>query len=163
MLRLVLFRHAKSSWAFPELSDFERPLNDRGRGDAPRMAAQIHSLLGKKPLLLSSPACRAAATARYAADMWKLPEVDIHFHAGLYHASPDALWQLILKQDKTNTTLVIFGHNEGLTELATACSQSTIKHLPTAGVAVFDFDSLDWSQIQQEKAKLTTFTYPKKA
>lgn len=163
MLRLVLFRHAKSSWANVELSDFERPLNERGRGDAPRMAAQLYPLLGKKPLFLSSPACRAATTARYAAISCKIPDTAIHYHACLYHASPETIWQLILEQDKSISTLVIFGHNEGLTELATACSQSAIKHLPTAGVAVFDFDSLDWSQLEQEKAHLITFNYPKKA
>lgn len=113
--------------------------------------------------MISSPACRAAATARLAAAEWKIPNTSINYKANLYHASLDEIWQVILQQEQAHTTLVIFGHNEGLTELATICSRSAIDHLPTAGVAVFDFECSMWSQIEQHKAQLIDFNYPKKA
>jgi phosphohistidine phosphatase len=162
MLRLVLFRHAKSSWAHPELGDFERPLNARGRMDAPRMAAKLKPFLGEPFHVLSSPANRAAATARYAVTHWKLPDTAINYEASLYHASSDILWQIVLNLHDSVKTVVIFGHNEGLTELAESCSQSTIQHLPTAGIVVFDFACALWSDLKMEEAKLITFNYPKK-
>lgn len=163
MLRLVLFRHAKSSWANAEISDFERPLNDRGRHDAPFMASRIRTLVDKDAYLLSSPACRAAATARLIAKSWKMDEDAIFYNAALYHASLQSLWQQILQLTVLNKTVVVFGHNEGLTELAESCSQGVISHLPTAGVAVFDFDVAHWSELKQEKASLIGFYYPKQA
>lgn len=163
MLRLVLFRHAKSSWAYPELSDFERPLNERGRRDAPLIAARLVPVLGKKYMVLSSPACRAATTARLAMQQWKKSDTAIIYRAELYHASLDALWQVITTQSSECSTLVVFGHNEGLTELAERCSKGKLAHLPTAAVAVFDFEAEGWSDIQQDFAQLVHYDFPKKA
>lgn len=163
MLRLILFRHAKSSWANPELSDFERPLNERGRRDVPLMAARTRPHLGKSFFVLSSPACRAATTARLAMQQWGKADTAIHYQPELYHASLADLWQVISAQKSDEKTLLVFGHNEGLTELAQRCSGGEIQHLPTAGVAVFEFEAENWSELAESNARLLHFDFPKKA
>jgi len=162
MLRLVLFRHAKSSWSNADLSDFERPLNTRGRENTPRMADELKPFLKGKFQVISSPACRAATTARLAVHQWKLTEAAIQYESALYHASKETIWKLIRQQNPSHQTIILFGHNEGLTELASSCSKSVIEHLPTAGVAVFDFNKEAWSAIQVKDAQLVNFNYPKK-
>jgi phosphohistidine phosphatase len=163
MLRLILFRHAKSSWAYPELTDFERPLNRRGKQDAPAMADRLKPFMSGPFTVLSSPANRAATTARLVMEQWKKPDTAILYRAELYHASPEVLWQVVQKQSSAQSTLLVFGHNEGLTELAVSCSQGSLKHLPTAGVAVFDFDVTHWPEAQQHMARFIHCDYPKKA
>ncbi len=163
MLRLILFRHAKSSWAYPELSDFERPLNERGRRDAPMMASRLLPFVGKTFTVFSSPACRAAATARLAVLLWKKADTTIQYQANLYHATVESLWQFILSQNSKERTLVVFGHNEGLTELAEQCSRGIVKHMPTAGIVVFDFEAEKWPEITLDSARLVQVDFPKKA
>ncbi len=162
MRRLILFRHAKSSWSYTALPDFERPLNDRGRRDAPVMAKRVLPFIGKSPFLLSSPANRAAATARLAAEVWKKDQEQIHYRAKLYHAPVADLWQEIRALPDTVSTVIVFGHNEGLADLAVSCSPSELIQLPTAGVVVFDFSVDRWVDTAAREARLVHMDYPKK-
>src|SRR2546426_10315742 len=99
MRLLTLVRHAKSSWDYPELSDFERPLNERGRRDAPAMAQRISRLPPKPDLLMSSPATRALATARLFAETLGFPMQDITIDARIYDASPETLLNVVRQLD----------------------------------------------------------------
>src|SRR5436190_6546323 len=102
---LVLVRHAKSDWADPSLDDFDRPLNERGKRDAPAMA---HRLLDKKikiDAFIASPAKRARKTACIFAEAYKKNKEDIIFRDELYGAGPAVLYDVITGADKKLDTI----------------------------------------------------------
>src|SRR5579863_6516167 len=116
--RLVLVRHAKSSWDYAELSDFERPLNARGRRDAPLMARRLAAVL-KPPLrLISSPALRAITTAHAFAEALGQRHEDVRLEPRIYEATPAALLSLVQQLDDADAQVLLFGHNPGFSDLA---------------------------------------------
>src|SRR5262245_44557478 len=118
MKTLFLIRHAKSSWAEPGLSDRERPLNDRGRRDAPKMGKRLAKRDAVPDLILSSPAVRALETAEIIAEKLDYRRKDIVVVDRLYGVAADDLLALIQKLDDKLQRVMLFGHNPGLTELA---------------------------------------------
>ncbi|MEJ7662643.1 MAG: histidine phosphatase family protein [Hymenobacter sp.] len=95
MKTLYLMRHAKSSWSFDELNDQERPLNDRGRDDAPRMGQALAARHIKLDRLVSSPAVRAMSTAVLVARELAFPSADIVIEPTIYQADVDTLLAII--------------------------------------------------------------------
>ena len=91
MKQVALMRHAKSSWKFPELTDFERPLNKRGMRDAPMMGERLAKRGFSTDFILTSPAQRAVATARNVARSIGFPVDQIREDPNLYLADPDTL------------------------------------------------------------------------
>jgi phosphohistidine phosphatase len=152
---LFLVRHAKSSRDDPTLSDKERPLNDRGRRDAPRMGERLVKHGVKPDLILSSPAVRALATAEIIAGKLDYKVKDIVVDERLYAAAPDDLLEIVRELGDKPKQVMLFGHNPELTELAHRLS-SRITDLPTCAVAEFSFDTKSWSSVgKQEPAKVT--------
>lgn len=86
MKRLTLIRHAKSNWNDPDLTDFERPLNGRGRRDAPVMALRLAEAVGAPDLWVSSPALRAITTARLFAEALSVPDTHVLLSPDIYDA-----------------------------------------------------------------------------
>lgn len=162
MPRLILFRHAKSSWDYPELSDFERPLNDRGRRNAPMMAEKLLPYLIGNYIWMSSPALRAAKTAQLAAERLQLQAEKLQYNQLLYDGSPEDIWNLLKKQTNALDTIVLFGHHETLAVLLANCCQGKAQHLPTAGFAVFDWPGKSWRQLTVEQAQMLALEFPKK-
>lgn len=149
MRALILIRHAKSSWSDPGLEDFDRPLNERGRRDAPRMAQRVLARCPGPYQLLSSPALRALTTARIFADVLGRPRDEIDTDFGLYHAPPERLLARLRRVPESPASLLLFGHNPGLSELATAlCERLPIADLPTAAVVILDAPAGGWAQLQ---------------
>ncbi len=95
MRRLFLVRHAKSSWGEPSLPDRERPLNDRGKRDAPRMGRRLAALGVNPDVILASPARRALKTARILAEELGYRLEDIRVDARLYASEPDVLLGIV--------------------------------------------------------------------
>src|SRR5688572_13035528 len=96
---LLLVRHAKSDWGDPSLADIERPLNDRGKRDAPVMA---HRLLDKRieiDAFISSPAKRARKTAKVFAGEYKRDKEEVILIEQLYGAGPEVFYDVIKKTD----------------------------------------------------------------
>jgi phosphohistidine phosphatase len=161
MRRLTLIRHAKSSWDDPELTDFERPLNARGRRDAPEMAQRTKAL-GKPPLqLISSPALRAITTARIFAEVWRLPLEDIVIEPRLYDASSARLLQLIGDIEDEPSHAIIVAHNPGLSELCHALASCPFRELPTTGVVSLNLNIERWSAIAPDSGHVEVYRYPK--
>ena len=79
MKTLILVRHAKSDWGNPSLSDFDRPLNERGKRDAPIMAKRLLDKKIKIDQIIASPAKRAAKTAKYFAEAFDYKKDKIEF------------------------------------------------------------------------------------
>lgn len=161
MLRLTLVRHAKSSWDSPGLSDFERPLNDRGRRDAPTMAARIRDAGLIPDRLLSSPALRAISTARVFAEVLGIPGDDIQLDSRIYDAGLSTLFEVVRGLGTTAAHLMLFGHNPGLSEFANQLADCPFEEMPTCAIAVVDLDARRWSGITPSCGRVARYLYPK--
>lgn len=153
--RVYIIRHAKSSWRDLQCVDFDRPLNKRGERDAPMMAHRLFKLGIQPDIILSSPATRAKATAKYFADTLG---AKILLDASIYEASPFVLKQLIHMALESYDTVMLIGHNPSLTLLCNTLCDESIDNIPTAGIVGIGFTS---SNIDG-KGKLLLFDYPKK-
>lgn len=161
MKRLFLIRHAKSSWDDAALADRDRPLNERGRSDAPKIGRRLAKREVKPDLILSSPAVRALMTAEIIAGKLDYKHKDIVVDDRLYAAEVDGLLAVIHELGDQGCVM-IFGHNPELSELAQRLS-GQITHLPTCAVAEFSFDTKSWSAIGTCTPEKIALDYPKKA
>ncbi len=158
---LYLVRHAKSSWKHTSLGDTERPLNKRGKHDAPMMG-KILKERGEIPeLLISSPAKRAASTAKFIAKEINYPEKKIILNNELYFADINNYLNLIEKFDDGIERIMLFTHNPGITYFVNYLSGSNIENIPTAGIARIDLSINSWKEIKTSQGKLNFFIYPK--
>jgi phosphohistidine phosphatase len=162
MKTLFLVRHAKSSWDDTALSDKDRPLNDRGRRDAPKMGKRLAKRDVRPDLILSSPAMRALTTAQIIATALDYRLEDIVVNHRLYAGEVDDLLNVIAKLGDKPERVMVFGHNPELTDLAHRLSNE-ITHMPTCAVAAFTFDTKSWSSIGGATLAAVAFDYPKKS
>jgi phosphohistidine phosphatase len=162
MKLLILARHAKSSWDYPELEDFERPLNFRGRQDAPKMAAKLAQLKIKPDLIWSSPAIRAVLTARIYARALHYPLNEIHYSEALYSDEAAALVTYIKRTPNTFAQILLMGHNPVMTELVNDLVQDTIENIPTGGVIGVAFKITTWQALKSHSGMVQFFEFPKK-
>jgi len=161
-LMLTLVRHAKSSRDDPGLDDFMRPLNDRGRLDAPEMGRRLRQGGVQPALIVSSPARRAIKTARIIAGALDVSEADILENSGIYEAAADELLKLIRRLPEDRQDVMLVGHNPGLTDLANLLLRSGIENIPTCGVVRLALDAPHWRDIDSDCASLLLFDFPKK-
>lgn len=162
MKTLYLVRHAKSSWKDASLSDSERPLNKRGEKDAPEMGRRLALRKIKPDLLLSSPAKRAYATAKKIAIEMEYPDKDIKTNEALYHAGPQRLLNIIREQDDKFESIMLFGHNPGLTDFANLFSKEYIDNIPTTGVFAINIQTDKWKAVKDAAVEFLFYDYPKK-
>jgi phosphohistidine phosphatase len=172
MRRLMLLRHAKTENDAPSGRDQDRRLDNRGRHDA----AEIGSWIGRNPpfpsLVLVSHAVRALQTWEIAWEAMKelVPEPEVELMAELYGADISQLLETIRSASVADPErLMIVGHNPGMHELAIALAGSgdaagrgaLADNLPTAGLAILDFDIDDWADIGLRRGRLELFVSPK--
>jgi phosphohistidine phosphatase len=163
MKTLTLVRHAKSSWKDTSLTDRERPLNKRGKNDAPVMGKRIAEAGIRPSLIVSSPAVRAWSTAKVVADALGYPQEFLQREDGLYLASLDNWLDVVAAQDNGFNSLMLFGHNPGLTDFANYLSPGLTHNVPTAGVVCVNIDSDDWLLYERPKTELVLYDFPKNA
>ena len=161
MKTLYLVRHAKSSWKHPELSDFERPLNKRGKNDATFMGKLLSDKGVNPGLVISSPAKRASTTAKIIASEINFPKEKIVLDENIYEATGRRLLEIISKTEEKYNSVMIFGHNPGLTVLNNNLSNKFIDNIPTCGVVALKFKT-KWNEIKLNSAGFIFFEYPKK-
>jgi len=152
---LYIARHAKSSWDDVSLSDFERPLNKRGKRDAPFMANILKEKGITPDLILSSPAKRAKKTAKH---YHEILGGEIQYDERIYEASLMSLIYLVQETLEKVDSVMIVGHNPGLTALNDKLSDKSIYNIPTAAVVGIVFED----EIAPYKGKQLFFEYPKK-
>ena len=158
---LYLVRHAKSSWKDPDLADHQRPLNKRGKKNAPEMGRRLKKQGAVPDAIVSSDARRAIDTAAAVAAKLGLPADAIHQDEALYHASPGRILDIIRQfTDKWKRVMVV-GHNPGFTELANRFVAHPIANIPTAGIVELRFDVHAWRHIGSDNLKFSSFDYPK--
>ena len=162
MRRLTLVRHAKSSWDYAELSDFERPLNARGRRDAPVMARRLAAELERPLWLISSPALRAITTAHAFAAALLVPNTAIRLDPRIYEATRGTLLGLLRECDDADSHVLLFGHNPGLSELAQLLAPCPFSDMATCAVATLCFDIAQWRELRHGGGVLQRYEFPKK-
>ena len=158
MKTILLIRHAKSSWDDPSMTDFDRPLNERGKKNAPEMAIRLHDKGIRLDMLVSSPAKRAKQTAKA---FQKILGIDkLEFVDELYLASPSAFAKVVASLPSKANAVAIFSHNPGITEFANSLSATRIDDMPTASIFAVNADVADWADFSAH-SKFWFFDYPK--
>lgn len=162
MKKLYLVRHAKSSWNNIDQRDIDRPLNNRGKRDAPFMGKVIRKKGIKPDLIISSPAKRAFTTAKYFADELNYPKEEIIREENLYEAGVSDILKIISEINDENESIMLFSHNPGLTNFSNFISDKQIDNIPTAAVVSLILKAEHWNRIDKKTCKLEFFEYPKK-
>jgi phosphohistidine phosphatase len=160
---LTLIRHAKSSWKDIYLLDIDRPLNKRGKRDAPMMGQRLADRGTSPELIVSSPATRAMVTAETIAHEIDYPLDDIVVDERIYMADVGDWLAVVRSLDDTLEHVMCFGHNPGLTDLVNTLSPSQyIDNVPTCGVIELDFETNTWASVGDVVPTRMNFDYPKK-
>ncbi len=168
MIRLLLLRHAKSSWDNPKASDFERPLNSRGRKAAPFMGQHMadHALVPEK--VLCSAARRTRDTLAGLLPSFE-NDLDVKLTRLLYDCPDQTYLNLIRRFGQAAKTLLVIGHCPTIQQTAAdligngnpALKDEIIEHFPTAALAVIDFDHKTWSDIETDSGRVVAFFRPR--
>lgn len=161
MKELILVRHAKSSWRDPSPDDHSRPLNKRGKRDAPEMGERLARRGCDPDLIISSSADRALETAKAIAGKLGYPRECIRVEERIYHARVDELLAAIRGVDASVETLMMFGHNPGFTDLANLLGPRDIFNMPTCAVLQLRFDSDTWATVGDVPGDEVRYDYPK--
>jgi phosphohistidine phosphatase len=159
---LTIVRHAKSSWKDTSLSDRKRPLNKRGKRDAPVMGKRLQEHGIRPSQIVTSPATRAWTTAKIIARELNYPKEFLQREEHLYLASLDRILDVIVSQDNGFNSLMVVGHNPGFTDLVNFLQPGLTINLPTAGVVSVQIDQDDWNLYEQPKTELLVHDWPKK-
>lgn len=159
MKRLLLLRHAKSSWDDPSLADFERPLNDRGRRAAPLMGALMRERGLRPDLVISSPARRASETVALALEASGL-ETELRFDERIYEASLSTLLEIVRQVEDGRNEVMLVGHNPGFEELLEYLTGEA-RRVPTATLARIALDTDRWDEATERCGRLEWLVKPK--
>lgn len=162
-MRLILMRHAKSSWADPSQRDLDRPLNKRGR----RAAAQVGAWMARKgyrpELALVSSARRTQET--WAAIVAEAGAAETTHVPELYHAGPDSMLSVLHRAGDVGTVLIL-GHQPGVGAfaarlLAAPPADPDFAKYPTAATSVINFDRTTWPDVGWGEGRLVEFVVPR--
>ncbi len=157
---LLIMRHAKSSWSNATLSDWERPLNGRGREDAPQMGMLLKEEGLVPDLIISSTAVRARETAELVA-LGCDYEFEIQLEEDLYHADPDTYYEVVSATPDQIRSVLVVGHNPGI---ETFLSKVILRwqSMTTANLAQVDLALAEWRSFEEGiRGKLINFWQPK--
>lgn len=146
MKNLLLMRHAKSSWKDASLPDHQRPLNKRGKRDAPRMGEFLQEQGITLDAILCSTAVRARATAEGFLQGYTF-EGDLVYVDDLYHADPEIIVTHLTQLPDSVDSAMVIAHNPGLDDfLGTVCDEQD--HMSTASVAYIQFPIGSWAELR---------------
>ena len=163
---LLILRHAKSAWDTPAASDFDRPLNGRGKRDAPRIGHWMADQGLVPDHVVASPARRARATARRVCRELGLDPDAIDWQQRAYLANLPTLLGLLAECPAAAGRVLLVGHNPGLEELLEYLAGDDLgeppggKRLPTATVARLALPA-DWDRLEAGCGRLLSWTRPR--
>jgi phosphohistidine phosphatase len=169
MLTVTLLRHAKSSRDDPRLADIDRPLAERGRRDAPRMAAWMKAQGIAPDLVVCSTSVRTRETWKGVATALTAG-VQTRFEPALYHAQDAVLLQVIQALPRQATHALLIGHNPGFHDCALSLAgagprdlrQALAEKFPSCGCAVLTFDVAAWTDVAAARGTLMHWMSPKR-
>ncbi|WP_298555762.1 histidine phosphatase family protein [uncultured Algibacter sp.] len=156
MKKLILVRHAKSSWNH-DVTDHERPLKTRGIKDANLVSKSLRSHNLSMELIISSDAVRTKSTAKIFIKNLSINEDNLQFSYDLYDFSGENLIRFIKTCDSTINNLMIFGHNHAITAFVNTFGTEYIDNVPTSGVVIIEFDIEKWRKLKPGKTIITLF------
>ncbi|MET0638190.1 MAG: histidine phosphatase family protein [Chitinophagaceae bacterium] len=161
MKQVILVRHAKSSWSDFSIKDFDRPLNDRGKHDAPMMAQRLVDRKIAIDSFIASPAKRAKRTAEYFAKTYGQPKDSVLFEKELYLGGPPTFYEVISRIPDSINSVAIFSHNNGITEFANQLTRTKIDEIPTCGIYAVKIAIETWKDFKEAEKEFWFFDYPK--
>jgi phosphohistidine phosphatase len=168
MKKVILLRHAKSSWDAPTLDDHDRPLNKRGKAAAPVIGEWLAHRKHVPDLVLCSSSERTQETVSGMKSVVPaLPEPLVERE--LYHASPCDMRSRLSQLPSDVDTVLLVGHQPGLGSLVRKLSNGTenrrckraFEHFPTGAAAVLEIDVEDWAELDYAKARFVDFAKPR--
>jgi phosphohistidine phosphatase len=160
MKKLYILRHAKSSWKDMNLEDFDRPLNGRGKRDAPFIGSLLKQKGIKPDMILSSPANRAKSTIKLIAKEIEYNS-KIIFKEEIYESTTNLLYKMLCALKDDVSVVVLCGHNPELNLLANKLVGFN-ENIVTCGVVEIEFDINNWNDIDSTNAKMLSYEFPKK-
>lgn len=161
--RLIVMRHAKSDWDDPSLPDHDRPLNQRGRRAAPRMAEQMICQNVRPDVIVASTAVRVRETLELMQPKWLVvwgEPIEVLREKSLYLATPETLISNLRGLHDSWSSAMLVGHNPGLSMLVSQFAHEPLE-LPTAAVAVLDSEAESWPEATVGVWKLTNLWLPR--
>lgn len=161
MKRIYIVRHAKSSWENAALPDHDRPLNDRGKNDAPFMAQKCFDLGYLPDQIITSTAKRALKTAKKFHTVLG-QDISFRTESKLYHAPSSTYFEECYGLEESTKSVMLFGHNPGITYLANEIHGDYVDNVPTCGILVIDVHVKFWNEVEPTQCYLEDFLYPKK-
>lgn len=168
MKKLILLRHAKSSWENPDIEDHDRPLNGRGTAACPVMADWLRTHRYVPDIVLCSSSKRTRQTVKGLRRVIDdLPKACID--PRLYHASPTTMRQYIAELPDRAQTVMLVGHQPGLSAFTRMLADGeeqrrcrrAYEHFPTAAAAVLQLDIDHWSDLEYAQARFIDFAVPR--
>lgn len=161
MKELTIIRHAKSSWDNPYISDFDRPLNSRGKQNASMMGKILRDGDIMFDKIISSPANRAISTARTIAEAIGYSEGDIQKEPSFYSATLRTIISILKDLDLSVVHAAVFGHNPTFHCLVEKITDTTIVKFPTCAVASISLDIDTWVELKAGLGKLNVLRLPR--
>lgn len=162
MKTLYLARHAKSDWKTVGQNDYDRPLNKRGREDAPVMAKRLIERACVPEYIKSSSAKRTTETSTLFLKEFELPDSSVEFIDNLYLADYDTIQEEIWKTNYAISSLMVVAHNPGIEYAISHFINQIIERVPTCSIAKIEFPNADsWTDVQFRQGTLIFFDYPK--
>lgn len=160
-MKIWLIRHAKSSWSNPGKSDFDRPLNSRGKRDGPHMARWLAEQDDPATWIWSSDAARALATAEFVREGFSAGSDQPVTAHELYLASPELMIDVLKRTPAEIDSVAVVAHNPGTTYLLNLLTGSNVTdNVPTFGVARLQYSG-SWLELGPGACSLDLFTAPK--
>lgn len=162
MKQITFLRHAKSDWAYKDLKDIDRPLNERGYTDAYEGSLLFFEQKILPDKIYVSPATRALSTALIFARTMHYPMQQFQLDVRLYETDVEFLLRFIQSQNERDQHLMLVGHNPATTDVCNAFLKSgSIDEVPTCGLFSLSFDCKTWKSIAFESAEIKYYQYPK--
>jgi len=158
---LYLVRHAKSSWDDTSLSDFERPLNKRGRRNSPDMGKRMLEQGHKPDLFISSPANRALTTTRNIMRELGIDESEIVTNEDLYFSGATGMQSVLESVNDRYHKVMMTGHNPTMTFFMNKLANTNVFNMPTCAIAIIGFDMASWADLDSTEGVLLGYDYPK--
>lgn len=162
MKTLIVARHAKSSWEFPQLNDEDRPLLNKGKKRTHKVIQALQDKDFTKPqLIISSHAVRAFETARMFASFLHYPENQIQISQTIYYGNKDHITDLFYSLDDDIECVMIVGHNPNILAFVNQFLTEPLDSLPTSGVVILELPIDKWTQLAESKAIKMMKIFPK--
>jgi len=160
MKTLYLVRHAKSSWKDLSLADIDRPLNKRGKQDAPNMAMYLAKKIDNPGIFICSPSRRTLDTANYFLDAFSYDKINLILENDLYHGDESNFHNVIERINENSESAILFGHNPGITDYVNELTNSRIVNIPTCGIVGINLKINRWKAINEINGKLLFYFFP---